>query len=94
MKVFKTTRDRPVSPEVARECDVGTLVRQTPHPCYLDANSFESGKKIADEGATWRTFPLIMFFDFEQSQFQACLCVRKRFQPNNWLAARGRFCFT
>jgi len=35
VKVFKTSRDRPVSPEVARECDVGTLVRQTPHPCIV-----------------------------------------------------------
>ena len=35
VKVFKTPRDRPASPEVARECDVGTLIHQTPHPCAL-----------------------------------------------------------
>lgn len=62
MKVFKTSRDRPVSPEVARECDVGTLVRQTPHPCYLDAISWEGGQNIADEGATSRAFLETMFF--------------------------------
>ena len=33
VKIFKTPQDRPVSPEVARECEVGTQVRQTPHPC-------------------------------------------------------------
>eukprot|EP00435_Cladocopium_sp_Y103_P032450 s379_g8.t1 len=35
VKVFKTPRDRPASPEVARECDVGTLIHQTPHPCIV-----------------------------------------------------------
>ena len=35
MKIFKTPQDRPVSPEVARECEVGTQVRQTPHPCIV-----------------------------------------------------------
>eukprot|EP00913_Durusdinium_trenchii_P017432 g16383.t1 len=36
VKVFKTQRSqRGVSPEVARECEVGTHVRQTPHPCIV-----------------------------------------------------------
>ncbi|CAJ1337332.1 unnamed protein product [Effrenium voratum] len=34
VKVFKT-QQRPVAPEVVRECEVGTHVRQTPHPCIV-----------------------------------------------------------
>ena len=45
VKVFKTERARGVSPEVARECEVGSAVRQTPHPCAV-AEQVLVGNKV------------------------------------------------
>ena len=78
VNVFRTKENTlgRAPPEVARECEVGTCVRQTPHPCIVrlhmilfDETSGKGQQKLQEFGCVW------CFVRFSKSLLQVCLSI-------------------